>query len=71
MSGPALGPTNSPIQDITVRLSSRLKRPEREFDYSHPTSAEMNEWICTSAPSICLGSVDNDEFTFTIGLAAL
>jgi hypothetical protein len=32
---------------------------------SHLSSAKvMNEWMCTSHPSICLHSVDRDSFTF-------
>jgi hypothetical protein len=36
-----LGPTQSPIQWIPGVLSSRIKRPEREADYSPPSSVEV------------------------------
>ena len=54
---------------VTGTFSPGVKRPGREVDHSPPPSAEiMNEWIYTSAPSICLGSKDRDNFTFTVGL---
>ena len=40
------------------------KRPGREIDHSHPSSAEVkNEWSCTSSPPVCLRGMDRDNFT--------
>lgn len=62
------GPSLAPTEGVTALLSSGVKRPGREFDL--PT-ADMNGWICSSAPSIYLGSVDNDGFSFAIDLLTL
>jgi hypothetical protein len=40
-SGPALGPTQSPIQWVPGALSLGVKLPEREVDHSPPSSAEV------------------------------
>jgi hypothetical protein len=51
----ALGPTQPPIQWARGVLSLGVKRPEREADHSHPSSAEVkNEWSYTSTPPIRL-----------------
>jgi hypothetical protein len=41
----ALGPTQPPIQLIPVALSLGVKRPGLEADHSHPSSAEVKEWV--------------------------
>jgi hypothetical protein len=41
----ALGPTQPPIQWVPEALSLGVKRPEREADHSHPSSAEVKEWV--------------------------
>jgi hypothetical protein len=47
----ALGPTQPPIQCLPGALSLCVKRPEREADYSPPSSAEVeNAWSYTSTP---------------------
>jgi hypothetical protein len=51
---PTLGPTPSPVQRV-VGYFSGVKRPEREVDRPHPSSAEgKTEWSYTSAPLLCL-----------------
>ena len=62
------GPSLAPTEGVTALLSSGVKRPGREFDL--PT-ADMNGRICSSAPSIYLGSVDNDGFSVAIALLTL
>jgi hypothetical protein len=48
-----LGPTQPPIQWVPWALSLRLKRPEREADYSPLSSAEVkNAWSYTTTPPI-------------------
>jgi hypothetical protein len=45
-SRPALGLTQLPIQWVLRALSLGVKRPGRETDHSHPTSAEVKKmWI--------------------------
>jgi hypothetical protein len=39
----ALGPTQPPIQWVSVALSLGVKRPGREADHSPPSSAEVKE----------------------------
>jgi len=40
-----VGPTQPPIQWIPGALSLGVKRPGREADHSHPSSAEVqNAW---------------------------
>jgi hypothetical protein len=41
----ALGPTQPPIQWIPGALSLEIKRLGREADHSHPSSAEVKEWV--------------------------
>ena len=49
-SRPAMGPTQTPVQWIPG-VFPRVKRPGRQVD--HSSSAEvMNEWSCTSSPSL-------------------
>jgi hypothetical protein len=49
----ALGPTQPPIQWVPWALSLGEKRPGREADNSHPSSAEVkNAWSYTSTPPI-------------------
>jgi hypothetical protein len=38
-----LGPTVPPIQWVPAALSLGVKRPGREADHSHPSSAEVKE----------------------------
>jgi hypothetical protein len=41
-----LGPTQLPIEWVPGALSLGVKRPGREADHSHPSSAEdKNEWV--------------------------
>jgi hypothetical protein len=44
-SGPALGPTQPPMQWVLGALSVGLKRPVREADHSPPCSAEVKECV--------------------------
>jgi hypothetical protein len=49
-SRPALGPTQPPIQWVPETLSLGVKRPWREANHSHPSSAEVkNTWSYTSS----------------------
>jgi hypothetical protein len=41
----ALGPTQPPIQWVSVALSLGVKRPGREADHSPPSSAEAKECV--------------------------
>jgi hypothetical protein len=41
----ALGPTQPPIQWVPGALSLGVKRPGREADHLHPSSAEVKEWV--------------------------
>jgi hypothetical protein len=45
-----LGPTQPPIQWVSEALSLGVKRPEREYDHSLPSSAEVNAWSYISTP---------------------
>jgi hypothetical protein len=40
-----LGPTQPPIQWVPGTLSLGVKRPGRETDHSHPSSAEVKECV--------------------------
>jgi len=45
VSRTALGPTQPPIQWVPGAFSLGVKRPGREADHSHPSSAEIkNAW---------------------------
>jgi hypothetical protein len=44
-SSQVLRPTQPPIQWIPGALSLGVKRPGRETDYSHPSSAEVKECV--------------------------
>jgi hypothetical protein len=65
----ALGFTQPPIQWVPGVLSLGVKRPGREADHSHPSSAEVkNAWSYTSTPQYvflawCLVK-HRDTFTF-------
>jgi hypothetical protein len=53
--GPAVGPTQPPIQWVTGTLSLGIKRPGREADHLAPSSAEVkNAWSYTSTPPYVL-----------------
>jgi hypothetical protein len=55
---PALGLTQPPTQWIPGALSLVVKRPGREANHSHPSSAEVkNVWSYTSTPPIRLHCV--------------
>jgi hypothetical protein len=41
----ALGPTQPPIRCVPGALSLRVRRPGREADHSHPSSAEVKECV--------------------------
>jgi hypothetical protein len=45
VSRTALGPTQPPIQWVAGALSLGVKRPGREADHSHPSSAEVKECV--------------------------
>jgi hypothetical protein len=45
MSRMALGPTQPPIQWVSGAFSLGAKRPEREADHSHPSSAEVKKCV--------------------------
>jgi hypothetical protein len=45
VSGPALGPTQPPIQWVPGALSLGVKRKGRKADHSPPSSAEVKEWV--------------------------
>jgi hypothetical protein len=45
-STPALGPTQPSIQWVPGALSRGVKRPGREANHSHPTSAEIKNDVC-------------------------
>jgi hypothetical protein len=50
-SGLQLGPTQLPIQWVSVAISPGVKQRGREADHSPPTSAEVKKtWICISTP---------------------
>jgi hypothetical protein len=50
-SRPTLRPTQPPIQWVVEVLSPRVKRPEREPDYSSTSSADVkNGWSYISTP---------------------
>jgi hypothetical protein len=59
---PALGPTQRPIQWVPGAFSPGVKRPRREADYSHPSSAEVKKtWIYTSTPPLRLHGIVLNE----------
>jgi hypothetical protein len=48
---PALGPTQPPIQQVQLALSSNVKYPEGETDHLSSTTAFVkNTWIYASTP---------------------
>jgi hypothetical protein len=54
----SLAPTQPRIQWVPGTLSLGVKRPGREADHSHPSSAEVkNAWRYTSIPPIRLHGV--------------
>jgi hypothetical protein len=58
VSGPALGPTQSPNQWVPGALSLGVKQTGREADHSPPSCTEVkNAWSCTSNLSIRLHGV--------------
>jgi hypothetical protein len=67
----ALGPTQPPIQWVPGAVSLGLKRPGREADYSHPSSAEVRECVTLylhspNTPSWRGAQLKHrDNFTFT------
>jgi hypothetical protein len=57
-SRPALGLNQPPIQWVPGDLSLEVKRPEREADYSLPSSAEVKEYLQSpNTPSRCGGQL--------------
>jgi hypothetical protein len=49
----ALGPTQPPYQWVTRALILRVKRPGREANHSHQSSAKFkNVWSYTSTPPV-------------------
>jgi hypothetical protein len=71
---PALGPTQSPVLRTPGAISARVKRPEREADHSHPSSAEVKNGRAISPfpHTSSLGGVQliklSDNVTFTLNL---
>jgi hypothetical protein len=47
--GPALGPTQPPIQCALGALTSDVKQMERKTDHSYPFSAEVKNGVATFA----------------------
>jgi hypothetical protein len=70
----ALGPTQPPIQWVPGGLSLGVKRPGREDDHSHPSSAEVKECVelyfhSPNTPSWRGAQLKHrDNFTFTFYL---
>jgi hypothetical protein len=57
-SKPNVRPSKSRVKLVPCILSLGVKRPEREADYSPPSSVEVNNaWNYTSTPPIRLHSV--------------
>jgi hypothetical protein len=76
VSGPALEPTQLPIQWVSgVALSPGVKRPGRDADHSPPSSAKVkNAWRYTSTSPIRLHGVvlsHTDNFTSYLYLIRL
>ena len=66
MSGLALDLTQPSVQQVPEGLSLGVKQLERD-DHSPLSNAEFkNEWSYTSTSSICLCSLDRDNFTFSL-----
>jgi hypothetical protein len=65
MSITALGPIQPPIQWVRGSFPG-IKWLEHAADHSPPSSAEVTmEWSYTTAPPICLHSMDRGNSTFT------
>jgi hypothetical protein len=71
-SGTALEPTQPPIQWAPGALSLEVKRPGREPDHSHPSSAEVKEcveiYLHSPNTPVWRGAQlkHRDYFTFTV-----
>jgi hypothetical protein len=48
---------------------SGVKREGHEIDHLRPSSAEVSEWSCTSAPLVYLLGMDSDNLTFLLPFA--
>jgi hypothetical protein len=58
-----LGPTQSPIQWISMFFQG-IKGLRHECKYSPPSTTEVkNGWNCNSTPPICLHGMDKENFT--------
>ena len=70
MSGPALGPTELPIQWVVVDFSKGMKPLTCEADHLPSSSANMNKEVsCNSAHPVYLTGMSRDNFyTFSICL---
>jgi hypothetical protein len=59
------GAAHSLIQWVPRASSSVIMRSELEADQSIPFSAEVNLWICTSAPPMCVNDARANNLTFS------
>jgi len=57
-------PSPPPVSGCRV-LCPRVKQRERKADHSKSSFAVESEWSHTSAPLVCLYTVNRDSFTFT------
>ena len=64
-SGPVLGPTQPSTQSKPEISNRGVNWSGREADHSPPSSADVDEWSCTSAPPTCLYGAHRIIFTFT------
>jgi len=68
-SGPALGPTQPPVQWVSAFFPRDKTRPGSEV-YNSPSSNSdvTNEWSYTSSAPIRLHGLETDGFIFTLNL---
>lgn len=63
LSRVSLGPSQPPIQWVSVFFFSGVKQQIHEDDLSPPCNAKVkNEWMCKSTPH----GTDKDNFAFSI-----
>jgi hypothetical protein len=66
--GPALGPTQPPVQCILGALSPGVKQLTHEAYHSSSSAKVKNEWSYTSASPVCLHGMYRASFTFVLYL---